>query len=72
MGLSFWLRRNSLRSFSGCLWAWVSALAGLLALDAARVGAARASDAVSRVVVRMGRFIRFPCGFCGLRQPENE
>ena len=38
-------------------------MVGLAALGAARAEAARASDAVSRAVVRIGRFINFPCGF---------
>ena len=38
-------------------------MVGLAALGAARAEAARASDAVSRAVVRMLRGIRFLCGF---------
>ena len=58
--------------FSGCLWGLIWAVAGLAALGAAMTGAVNASDAVSRVVARMLRGMMFPCGFCGLKQPENE
>ena len=58
--------------FSGCLWGLIWAVAGLAALGAAMTGAVNASDAVSRAVARMLRGMMFPCGFCGLKQPENE